>query len=102
MSGLSTVEISEVTRPEPEGLFSLGFWLECEREAARILRTMTDVDDERVGRDATAPRASRSRATMPVTASSSFSVSEGGQVHVTPPSRPGRSRGLPRHPRRGR
>lgn len=51
----NTVEVSEVTRPEPESLFSLGFWLACEREAARIVRTMTDVDDGQVGRHATAP-----------------------------------------------
>jgi hypothetical protein len=52
---VNTVEITEVTLPEPESLFSLGFWLACEREAARILRTMTDVDHEQVGRHATAP-----------------------------------------------
>jgi hypothetical protein len=50
---VSTVEVSEVTRPEPESLFSLGFWLACERDAARILRTITDVDDEQVGRATT-------------------------------------------------
>lgn len=52
---VNAVETTEVTRPEPESLFNLGFWLECEREAARLLRIMTAVDHEQVGRHATAP-----------------------------------------------
>lgn len=42
---LGTVEIIQVARHEPETLFNAGFWLECEREAGRVLRTLTGVDD---------------------------------------------------------
>ena len=41
---MNTVEIIEETRHEPESLFSVGFWLECDREAGRILRAITGDD----------------------------------------------------------
>ena len=41
-----TVQIIEVTRDETESLFNASFWLECEREAALILRAITGVDGE--------------------------------------------------------
>jgi hypothetical protein len=44
------VETTEVTCQEPERLFDVGFWLACEREAARMLETITGADDEQVGR----------------------------------------------------
>jgi hypothetical protein len=40
-----TVETIGETQQESERLFDVGFWLECEHEAARMLRTMTGVDD---------------------------------------------------------
>lgn len=42
---VSTVETIDVTRHESESLFDAGFWLECEREAAEVLRAMTGADD---------------------------------------------------------
>ena len=36
----------EVTRHETESLFDAGFWLECERDAARVLHAITGVDGE--------------------------------------------------------
>ena len=43
---MSAVETSEVTRDGSERLFGAGFWLECEREADRMLRAITGADDE--------------------------------------------------------
>ena len=44
---VNTVETTtEVTRPESHNLFDAGFWLECEREAAVMLRAITGADDE--------------------------------------------------------
>lgn len=43
---MSTVETIEVPRHASERLFDAGFWLECEREADRMLRTITGVDDD--------------------------------------------------------
>lgn len=40
------METTGVTRHEPESLFDLGFWLECEREAELMLRTMTGVGED--------------------------------------------------------
>jgi len=40
------VQIIEVTQHETESLFNAGFWLECEREAALILRAISGVDGE--------------------------------------------------------
>lgn len=42
---MRTVETTEVTRHESTSSFDVGFWLECEREAAQLLRAMTGVDD---------------------------------------------------------
>lgn len=39
------METIDVTRHESESLFDASFWLECEREAERMLRTITGVDD---------------------------------------------------------
>ncbi len=35
-----------MTRHESHSLFDAGFWLECEREADRMLRAITGLDDE--------------------------------------------------------
>jgi hypothetical protein len=43
---VSTVETIDMTRRESQSLFDAGFWLECEREADRMLRAITGVDDE--------------------------------------------------------
>ena len=42
---VSTVESLDEPRQEAEPLFTAAFWLGCEREAARMLRTLTGVDD---------------------------------------------------------
>lgn len=42
---VSTVETIDVTRQESASLFDATFWLECEREAARILAAITGVDE---------------------------------------------------------
>jgi hypothetical protein len=42
---VNTVETIEVTRHEPESLFSAAFWLECDREADRILSAITGGDE---------------------------------------------------------
>ena len=39
------METIDVTRHESGSLFDAGFWLECEREADRMLRAITGVDD---------------------------------------------------------
>lgn len=39
------MEIVEATRHESERLFGAGFWLECEREADRILSAITDMGE---------------------------------------------------------
>lgn len=41
---LSTVESLDEPLQEPEALFTAAFWLGCEREAARMLRTLTGAD----------------------------------------------------------
>lgn len=43
---MSTVETIDMTRRESQSLFDAGFWLECEREADRMLRAITGADDE--------------------------------------------------------
>lgn len=40
---MSTVETIGATRHGSESLFDVGFWLECEREADEMLRTITGV-----------------------------------------------------------
>lgn len=40
-----TVETDEATPPASERLFDAGFWLECEREAAQMLRAITGAGD---------------------------------------------------------
>lgn len=40
------METIDATRHESESLFDVRFWLECEREAAEMLRTITGVDDQ--------------------------------------------------------
>jgi hypothetical protein len=42
----STVEAIRVTRQDSERLFDIGFWMECEREADQMLRTITGIDDD--------------------------------------------------------
>ena len=38
---VSTVETIEVTRHESKRIFDVGFWMECEIEAAEMLRIIT-------------------------------------------------------------
>jgi hypothetical protein len=45
---VSTVETIDVTRRESQSLFDAGFWLECEREADLMLRTITGVGDDQL------------------------------------------------------
>jgi hypothetical protein len=45
---VSTVETIDVTRHGSESLFDAGFWLECEREADRMLRAITGVDEDQL------------------------------------------------------
>lgn len=43
---VSAVETINVAGHDSERLFGAGFWLECEREADRMLRAITGADDE--------------------------------------------------------
>jgi hypothetical protein len=43
---VSVVETIGVTRHVSERIFDVGFWMECELEAAEMLRMITGVDDD--------------------------------------------------------
>lgn len=43
-----TVETIDMARPEAQSLFDADFWLECEREADRMLRAITGVDEDQL------------------------------------------------------